>query len=118
MHVRVCVCVCVCGVCVCLCCAQLLKYTAANIIHTVHYVVSIRDVPLHRLKYLDEASFASRSLRRARALSEKGRPVHITSNNSISETYTVTIVRAALHCTALHCTALHCTAALRSALQQ
>jgi transposase len=71
---------------------QLLKYTAANIIHTVHYVVSIRDVPLHRLKYLDEASFASRSLRRARALSEKGRPVHITSNNSISETYTVTIL--------------------------
>jgi hypothetical protein len=52
---------------------------------------------LHRLKFLDEASFQSRSLRRKRALSEKGRGVHITNNNSINESYTVTLVRYAIH---------------------
>jgi hypothetical protein len=72
--------------------AQIHKFRAENIAHYVHYAVSIRDVPLHRLKFLDEATFQSRSLRRESALSEKGRGVYLTSNHSIAESYTVTLV--------------------------
>jgi len=71
---------------------QINKFTAANINYTLHYLLTATALPHRILKFLDESHFNSRDLRRERGVSERGRPLILVSNQSISESYSVTAV--------------------------
>jgi len=71
---------------------QINKFTTANILYTAHYLLSVRTLPPLSLKYLDEAHFETKDLRRARGWSEKGQPISIVNTDSISESYSITAI--------------------------
>jgi hypothetical protein len=84
------------------------------------YCDMIKDVPLNRLKYLDESHFASRgvcvcvcvcacihtastdprasqSCDESAVLAPRGQPVYATNNDSLADHYAVTLMMIGLH---------------------
>jgi hypothetical protein len=52
------------------------KFTNANIRYYLEYTTAIVNLPVLNLKYLDEARFESRSLKRKRGVSAQNRQLH------------------------------------------
>jgi len=71
---------------------QIAKYAVHNMEWYCRYVFAIRLVPWHRLRYLDESHFESRSLRRKKGAAQIGRAVTTLCPHSIAESYSITMV--------------------------
>jgi len=72
---------------------QINKFTMDNILYYAEYVYAVGMLPWVSLKFCDESHFESRSLRCTKGLSVKGRPLLLKSSHSISESYSITVVR-------------------------
>jgi len=61
-----------------------LKYTKENIIRYLNYVSGMNDllqtIPIHKLKFLDESHFVSRSLYRRKGVAPKGKRLIVVNN--------------------------------------
>jgi transposase len=68
------------------------KYTLANMTAYVHYIVAVHSIPMERLKFLDESSFASQQLSRKRGHGPRGERVTVKAATSELTTYSVTVI--------------------------
>jgi transposase len=71
---------------------QVQKYTPVNIEKYTRFVVGIRDLPLEKIKYLDESHFVARDSLRRRAVGEEGESVLIHSSANLDESYSLTLL--------------------------
>jgi len=69
---------------------QLNKYTLENIDYYGQYISGVFDLPLFKVKFMDEAHFIPKDLTRRQVLSEIGQPVKITTNVNLDERLTCT----------------------------
>jgi transposase len=64
------------------------KFSLDNVLYYVVYTSEILAVPWQQLKFLDEASFQDRSLRRQRGWAEAGRALNLQRDPGSAPTYT------------------------------
>jgi hypothetical protein len=72
---------------------NILKFHINNIAYYVIYVTMIRTLPFLRLKYLDEARFVSKKLKRHRGVAAAGRELHgLIDPQDVALSYSVTLL--------------------------
>jgi len=71
---------------------QLQKYSQGNLLRYVRYVVGIFQIPIEKIKYLDEAHFVSRELQAKRAWGETGEKTYVLTNANLKTSYSLTVL--------------------------
>jgi len=72
---------------------QLQKLSIDNILYYPQFLISLQDIPLEKLKYLDEASFASRKLLKQKILGPADHPFTVFDRTPLSSpTLTITVM--------------------------
>jgi len=71
---------------------QIEKYSISNIRRYFEYLYGVHNIPLERLKFLDEAHFVSKTLHRHEALGEMGEPVFVITSAQLDVSYSLTLM--------------------------
>jgi len=71
---------------------QLQKFSQGNLLRYVRYAVGILQVPVAKIKYLDEAHFVSRELQTKQAWGERGEKVYVFSNANLKTSFSLTVL--------------------------
>lgn len=70
---------------------QLHKYTPKNIEYYATYLTSIREIPLHKLKFADECHLVSRQLFQQKALGPVGKTTTLIRSGDLAYSCTLTL---------------------------
>lgn len=71
---------------------QIHKYTKANIIRYINFVVGVWEIPWRRLKFLDECHFVPRDLQRRMGWGESGEPLIVVSKTPLDSSISLTLM--------------------------
>jgi hypothetical protein len=74
------------------CVQHIRKYTPANIRAYTHWVAVVPQLPMRRLKFVDESHFVSRQLHRNRAVGPVGASVYLRDGRDLAESYSTTLL--------------------------
>jgi hypothetical protein len=71
---------------------QIEKYSMQNIEKYLCFLAGVSDIPMERLKFLDEAHFVSKDLHRRQAMGEPGEPVFVITSAKLDLSYSLTLL--------------------------